>query len=464
VLKTVLVILAATLWLAGCGGSRDPAGADVRVIALEVAESSGAGEAIAFRATLGNAGPGNAEGVAVAWTSGGAVAAGPPDVECVPGVGVACPSALGATMTLAALPAGRSITFVYRVPVAVEARGDLSGTVSVASAGDPDTGNDSATAVTRVVDASNGVYRVFAADAREYQLEIDVDAGSYTMSGNGHSSTRAFAVDPSGDLVVGGANARLRTAADLVVGGHDFGRGVLPFVAARRFASDPASLAGAFNLVTLNVAADGSGRTTRAATAQFSGNELAVCQDDFQVAAARNCPVGSVRTYALAASGDVITGTDVVPGRPSFAFRIARSGLASILLAAGPSTSGRDGDDTLQLRLGLLDGPQAGLPGGGPDRPYRGPALGADTQPDWLTIVLEPTSYAALGANIDDVAGLVRPSASAPLSMLAGAPTPALGGAPVWVMQSLPLVVVFGNATAPAGTPNASGLMQIAVP
>jgi hypothetical protein len=48
--------------------------------------------------------------------------------------------------------------------------------------------------------------------------------------------------------------------------------------------------------------------------------------------------------------------------------------------------------------------------------------------------------------------------------MLAGAPTPALGGAPVWVMQSLPLVVVFGNATAPAGTPNASGLMQIAVP
>ena len=73
------------------------------------------------------------------------------------------------------------------------------------------------------------------------------------------------------------ATQRLRTAADLVIGNHDFGTGLLPYIAARRFGTTLVDAA--FNLATRNVAADGSA-TTHPGTARISGNVLSICQTD----------------------------------------------------------------------------------------------------------------------------------------------------------------------------------------
>lgn len=423
--------------------------------------SVGAGTSAVYTAVVANPGPGTATNLVFTWSPAAPFALAGTSVACNGTGGATCPATLGASMALASLGPGRSLVFTLTVPVPAEARGAVASTFSVAADGDPDASNNASSVTTQAVDAKNGVYRVYATDGRAYELTIDFDARQYTMAGNGGSATLAFTTDPGGDHVVGGAS-RLRTAEDIVVGGHDFGAGVVPFVAARRFETSLPAITGAFNLATRNVAGDGTGATTRAGTARVTGNVLQVCQDDFEVAQPQSCGVAALRSYTLSVSGDVFTGVDTVAGGAPLVFRVARSGSADILLSAGGSTSGVVGDTSLQWRIGLPE--SAGLAGG----VVFGPGLlgtAAGGTPDWLRIELTRSTYAALGlvaATVDDTAGLERPDNASPVSMLTGEPVPRLGAAPVWVMQAVPLVVVVGSQLATG--PDARGLIQIGLP
>ena len=405
------------------------------------AASAAVGTSTTFSAVVTNAGPSTATNVGISIaTSGGGTAV----ISCAPAVN--CPTTLGASMTLATLDVGRSLTFTIAVPV-TSSPATVASTVTVTAAGDPEAANNSATASTAAVDAKNGVYTVYAADGREYSLTLDVDNRRYTMDGDGASAERSFTVDASsGDLVVSG-NERLRLATDLVIGLHTFPRGAQPFVAARRFVTSIAAVGGSYNLMSRNLAADGSGPVTRAATARVSGNSFFVCQSDTAVDLTTSCDSPALKSYALTVTDGVFTATDLAGG-PSYSFRVAQSGGTQVLLSTGASSIG---DGTLQFRIGLPDAPC--VVGG----TLRGPAVTAAGATDWLSMVLTPTSYAVLGTTLNTQAGLQRQAATGPFSMLFGS---RLGDArKIWVMQSLPLAVMVGYQT-----DGASGDLQITVP
>lgn len=409
----------------------------------------GAGSPAVFTAVVANPGPGSASNVSIAWTHNAAPGLSFAAPTCSASGGAVCPDVLGPSMSIASLAPGRTLTFRFSADTSASYRGPIVNTVSVASDEDQVPGNNQASTTTAVVDSRNGSYTAFAANGKAYTLAIDFDAGRYSVSGNGVSLSRSFAFDaPSGDYVVAG-NVRLRTAADLLVGGDDFGSGTLPYVAARKFATTVGSIAGSFNLATRNLPPGGAA-VTHAGTALVSGNTLSVCQSDVaQVVPVRNCAADARKDYlGLTASGSGFSGA--TGDGEVYSFSVAESGALKILLSAGPAPDG-----SRQLRIGLIDS-TGGLTFGPPTR-------GPSSTGDWLTVTLAnggPTAaYSASGSSTSDSAtfGAINPGGGGPFSMLVGMST--LYNADIYLMQASPLLVVTGRALG-----SASGLLEVTVP
>jgi uncharacterized repeat protein (TIGR01451 family) len=402
------------------------------------AATAGAGGTTVFTAIVANPGPNPATNITIheTLTTGYAVT-----VTCTPSGGATCPTTLGQDMTVASLPAGRSLSFSYTVTVPSSARGNIVNTVQITADADPNTANNSASTTTVAVAAGSGSYKVFAADGREYDLTIDFDAGAYTMTGNGQTWQKTFTVGSNGDFVVSGTS-RFRVATDLIVGGHDFGGGVQPYVAAREFATTLFQVVGTYNLATRNLPAAGS-PFTHAGTAQISENTLFVCQSDTQVNRPSSCASGALTSYSLTVNGDVFTGVDLSDATKTYTFRVARSGASTVLLSAGVATDG-----SRQFRIGLPDG--AAIAGG--------VLYGATTTGDWVTMTLGSTSYAVTGVlGGSDSATLQLINPAGPFAMRFGLRTS--DSQKIYVMQAFPVAVAFGDFSG-----GASGLMQIALP
>jgi len=309
--------------------------------------------------------------------------------------------------------------------------------VQVSSTTDTDLSDNAATVTAIAIDGRNGAYKAYAANGRVYDLTIDFDALNYTMTVDGTPVQKTFAAG-AGEYIVAGTQ-RLRAAADLVVGNHDFGSGLLPYVAARRFGTTLVDAV--FNLATRNVAADGSA-TTHPGTARISGNVLSICQTDVSVQSTQNCPV-ILTSYLLSVAGDIYTGVDTASGAV-ITFQLARSGATIVLLSALPAPDG-----TQQLRVGLQE--SAGL--------AWGTLFGPTNTGDWVTVVLDAAnvSYAVLGANTNDQAGLQRISNAGPFAMMVGKRFS--DSADIFVLQTPPLAIAIG-----AFDDTASGTFQVAVP
>lgn len=417
------------------------------VVSQSGAEEAPAGGTFAFVARINNAGPGPVRDLRIDWTPGAAAGVVFETPICTGLAGASCPAVIGPTMTVPTLESGRTLVFTFDVRTAPDFRGDVTNTVAISAAGDTDPANNEATATTRVVDPRNGSYEVFAADGRGYDLVVDFDGGRYTMSGNGDSVTRSFTVG-AGEFVVQG-NERFRVATDLLVGGHDFGTGVLPYVAARSFAGSLAALAGTYNLATRIVGTDGSARTLPG-TAFITGNTLSVCEaESGVVAVVRQCPAGARKDFLnLTLDGIMVTG--VTATGETIRFGVASSGGAKFLLGAGASAS-----DEQRVRYGVVDST-----GGFTVGPAQS---GASTTGDWVTITVfdeAPARYTVTGGATPDGGELsvVNP-VGGPFSMLTG-PSSAFGG-PVYLLQSFPLQILVGGAA--AASP-ASGLLQLTLP
>ena len=409
-----------------------------------------AGSVASFTVVLANPGPGPASDVTLTETLTAGYSA---TVSCTATTGVVCPDTSKPTkLVVASLPAGRSLTFVYQVPVAATQRGKIVNSVSISSPSDPNSANNSASVTTLAIDPLNGTYKAFAADGREYTLTVDFDAGSYTMDGNGKSVKRSFTAAGNGDFTVSGAS-RFRVATDLLVGGHDFGAGVLPYIAARKFVTSLGGLAGVYNMVTRTITSKGSA-ATYAATARASGNVLQVCQSVGSVTVAQECPFGDLTSYTVSVSADgLYTGTVATGATEPFSFRLAQSGAATVLLGANAS----DGGASRSAVIALLDA--AALAGA--------EARGASTSGDWLSVALSVTpetyTFTALDGSVD-FALLQRINSGGPFSMWTGF-LDSDTSKRIYVMQASPLIVMFGDAGTGNGVSGgASGLLQVSIP
>jgi len=420
-------------------------------VSQTVASQVAAGSSTSFKALVSNPGPGTASNLVISSTHSASTSVVFDTPTCTATGGASCPTVLGTTMSVPSLGIGRSLTFNFKVTPAPAFRGTISNTVTVTSTEDQDTSNNSATVSTLAVDPRNGSYTAYAANGRSYTLAIDFDALTYTMSGNATTGTRSFTRESStGDFVVSGT-ARLRTGQDIVVGGHDFGAGVLPFMAARNFSTGLSALAGTYNLATRNVDSGGIA-TTRPGSALISGNTLSICQSEtVDVVPVRNCSAGARKDYLnLSISGSVATGTTSTG--EGFSFSVANVGAAKVLLSAGAATDGSE-----QMRIGLIDS-TAGL--------TFGPAVrGPSSTGDWWSATLTfgvPPIFMGVGTSTSDTVSLlnISNSGTGPFSMLEG--TSPTYNALVYVMQASPLAIVVGGAPAYAGA--SSGFLQFGLP
>jgi uncharacterized repeat protein (TIGR01451 family) len=399
-----------------------------------------AGDTVVFTAVLANPGPGTATNLTLTHALSGAAGTAPA-IVCTPSAGATCP-ATGAVMNLASLGPGRSLVFTVTAAVPADGRGSITSSFALSSDGDPNAANNSAVTVTTAVDPRNGTYRAFAANGKAYDYTIDFDAGQYTMAGAGNA--QAFTAAGGNDYVVAGA-VRFRGATDLIVGNHDFGAGVLPYVAARRFGSTVAEAAGQYNLATRDVPTAGPA-VNHAGVVAVSGNQLILCQEDAGEIAppGARCPAGRQKAYVLSVLGNVYRATDVAGG-DGFTFSVVRSDAARYLVGASATAAGD------HFRIGLPDA--VSLIGGS--------HAGASSSGGWIpSLNLTPASYAITGSALDDTSSSLTAIPNTGVgAMLVG--NLAIGGDRVWVMQAAPLVVVFGDFTA-AGA--GRGLIQVALP
>ena len=359
-------------------------------------------------------------------------------VSCTASSGATCPTTLGATMTLASLPAGRFLTITYLFAVPGADRGDIVNVVTVTSDNDTQTDNNTSSATIVAGDSMSGAYKVYAANGQQYDLTIDFDALSYTMSSaNLPPVPSGFTADSSAGGYTVSGNSRFRTADNLIVGGHDFGTGVLPYVAARTFVM---AGSGTYNLATRNVSTTGA--TSHAGTARITGNVLQVCQVDAAVMTTQECG-SALKNYPLTVSGNEFTGIETSSGEV-FTFRLARVGDATILLSARPATDGSQ-----QFRIGLPD--SAGLIGG--------TLSGSSTNGDWISVAMTPSSYAYIGGSVSESLQLQVTTTVGPFAMI---PDIQIGFPYTYahyVLQASPLAVMVGTF---GGTAN--GLLQVSLP
>lgn len=394
------------------------------------------GSTTAFTAVVSNPGSAAANNITITETLSRGYAV---TVACTASSGATCPTTLGPTMTLASLPAGRFLTITYLITVPSTDRGDIVNVVTVTSDSDTQTDNNTSSATIVAGDSMSGAYKVYAANGQQYDLTIDFDALSYTMSSaNLPPVPSSFNADSSAGGYTVSGNTRFRTADNLIVGGHDFGSGVLPYVAARTFVT--AAGAGTFNLATRNVSP--AGASSHAGTATISGNVLQVCQVDDVVETTRECG-SALKNYTLTASGNEFTGIETTSGE-AFTFRLARVGDATILLSARPATDGSQ-----QFRIGLPDA--AGLIGG--------TLSGSSTNGDWISVAMTASSYAYVGGSLSESLQLQVTTNVGPFAMLPDIQPGFPYGSAHYVLQASPLAVMVGTF---GGTAN--GLLQVSLP
>jgi uncharacterized repeat protein (TIGR01451 family) len=138
-----------------------------------------------YTMTLTNAGPDAASAVPVAATVSGGQSL--EAVSCAAGGGATCPSSLGASMTVPSMPKGGVLTFTYAARVPPGASGSVGASIAVATAGDPQPSDNSAS--------------VSAETTAPNSIVLQSEFGDYIGAGNSHTYTLANAVvtfDPQG--------------------------------------------------------------------------------------------------------------------------------------------------------------------------------------------------------------------------------------------------------------------------
>ncbi|TCP03019.1 hypothetical protein [Rubrivivax gelatinosus] len=453
------LILAATLALVACGGGRSSSEsremADIS-LTQTVQASTGAGESVTFTVVVANTAQVASVPVTLAWSVAD-VDVGEPTVSCTSASSAVCPTTVGASTTIDTLPAQRQLVFKYTVTLPSATRGDVVATAVATTAEEADASDNTASATTVAVDARNDSYEVYAADGKAYEMTVDFDAGTYTMSGEGVSDTRSFAADSAGGYIVGSGPERLRATDGVIVGVHSFGGTATPYIAANSFLTSTTGAAGNYNLMFRRVASDGSGATTHPATATLSSGALKVCESETEVLNASACGSGNARLYTVTIADGVFTATSSTSGVPSMSFRIAEVGDSEVLLSIGTSASS---DGRLQW-LGGLKEERIGLFAGS----FAGPGM-LSSDVDWVALTLDAAAltYGVVSDALTDQGVLQSANNQQPTSFFYTTLTTQYSGSPVWVMQNYPLVIVGGAPAAADGVTNLSGLLQIALP
>jgi len=401
-----LVMLATALSACGGGGgSGSPAAApNVSVTHLGPTEIV-AGRSGVFSATVSNKSSLVASNVGITYRVDEGF--GPPTLTCTATGGASCPSALGASMTVASLPPGGELAFLVTVPVPESARGAFTTTLEASIAADADPVDNRARLSPIAQDPRSGTYTAFATDGGKYTLVIDYVGRSYRMSGTGVDQSGALEIAADGTAKGVGTQRWFRSGPDFVAGGFDFvpGQGQA-FVAARSFVTEVAELAGIFNVA--GIAKNGSTLDSAIFSTRLAGSTYQLCTDGV-VTSIEQCPLGSLRTYAVSRSIDEFVATP--SSGDALRFRIARVGTALMYLRAERGTFAGD-----QFRLGLTPVATATATSAGLT------LHGMSTEAGWQSVVSRLTGGIDQAHSIVAQAGAALPFPTLNAASFVGAP------------------------------------------
>lgn len=438
---TMIGLALAALTACGGGGGDDEAAQehDVSVAVASAESATPAGNTATFTASVQNVGATTAQDVSLTLTVSQGYEA--QSISCAATGGATCPET-GTTMTVENLPANSSLTFTVTVPIPEDARGEVAVALNMAVDGDSDEDDNASSGSTVASDPRNDSYRVFATHGYEYTLTVDFDAGTYRMAGEGLDESGNFSHDTGTGTYTIAGNAKFRVGEDIIVGGFDFGSGVVPFVAARRFVTSLDELWGDTTSFGLNnpgtVNAD-----SRIFGSKWDNGTLKACLQNM-ISPVDQCAPTAVWTYQLSIDGEVITGVEA-DRDDTITFRVAKSGSTQIYLRAGLGSSGRN------FRISVPEAPN-GLAGG--------TFHGSSTLGGWGTVELTDTSYELNGVTASGQAWMD----SAGLGSIGTLQGIRLGqrasdGASVFVMQAAPIAILVGARSGPA-----AGYMEIGAP
>lgn len=415
------------------------ASVDVGVVASGPATVSIGTNAV-FTAVISNPGPSTVYNLGyTSSVTGAGAAGGTPTVTCTASAGATCPNPGGTT----SLAANRTLTLTITIPAL--AYGPITSTTTISADGDAaGAGNNTSSATAQAVDPRSGSYRVFAADGTETTMSVDFDRGTYAMSGGG---TVTFGAAGNGDYATSNPAVNFRVATDLIVGAHDFGNGVVPYVAGRSLGTSIADAQSQYNLGTRDLPVSGSPVTRPGSAAVTSDGTLFVCQaDNGTLKPVASC-AGSLASYGVSVGSDgLYTATPISGATSTLTFHVLRSGNSKVFVSAGDATDSLN-NPIKRFRLGLPDSPA--LAGGA--------LRGGSTVGEWVAVTLGSNSYASTGPISGALTASLSPiSGSGASSLLKGTRS---DGPAIYVMQSGPLAAAFG---AYGGT--ASGQMQLVTP
>lgn len=243
----------------------------------------------------------------------------------------------------------------------------------------------SSTAATVAADSRNGDYAMYAADARQYTLSLNFDAGTYRVAGNGVDATgtiRArtasgdFDFDNSSGAAAAAGSPRFSWFSDTAVGSVRLPSGTVPFVAARSFVTTLADAAGTYNFL-----ASIQDTAATANSAIYTGELLATgtlrtCNDN-TIYRISLCPATSVATAAVTVAGDQFTADT---GTGTYPFRVVNIGAEHVILRASASSG-----TSRKFMVGIPE----------PTAVADGIFQGANTNGQWTTTTVAKPNFSA---------------------------------------------------------------------
>lgn len=195
-------------------------------------------------------------------------------------------------------------------------------------------------------------YRFFSASGTEQMLRLDLKSRRFELLGASASVSGTFSEDASepGTFVFASPrnSSTYNTARFKLVGGMVIGAfpvrpayaaaqalEVLPFIAARDFVTDGASIDGSYAPLEINRASTGTaGGGVISTRITEAGTRMTTCMSSSPYTI-ESCPSGLSRTYMLQQSGDLWHATSTATPSDQFDFRIAMVNGEKIYLSTG---------------------------------------------------------------------------------------------------------------------------------
>jgi hypothetical protein len=241
-----------------------------------------------------------------------------------------------------------------------------------------------ASATSAVADGRNGNYTLVAANAREYTLALDFDAGTYRVSGNGVDQSglitaqgNEFLFQPGNSTGASGTSTtRFTLATETAVGEFALPDGTVPFIAPRQFVNTVASAAGIYNMLGRTVDPPAAPNNTVQQGEITADGQFRLC-NDMQVLQISACPPASVSGGPITVAGDTFTAATATG---PIVFRVAQVGADKVFLRGSASTN--------TARRFMV-----GVPASTAFAP--GTFAGGTTEPGWGTVSIGPGSYAS---------------------------------------------------------------------